>query len=115
MNRCLICVFISVLLISGCAGRLYRVEGDQVTFYLDLPAAKQVEFAYSLDEFRLHKVQKNQAGTWEISIPADIEFRYFFGSMGRCTFPNVISGKPMISGPKTAFSCLPPNGQFQGT
>ena len=78
MNRCLIFVFISVLLISGCAARLYRVAGDQVTFCLDLPAAQQVDFAYSLDEFRLHEVQKKQAGRWEIAVPADIEFSYFF-------------------------------------
>ena len=78
MKRCLIFVFSALFLISGCTGRFYRVEDDQVTFYLDLPAARQVDFAYSLDEFRLHKVHKKKSGTWEISVPADIEFRYFF-------------------------------------
>ena len=78
MKRWLIPVYAILLLISGCTGRLYRVEDDRVTFYLDLPAAQQVDFAYSLDEFRLHKVKKKQGGTWEIAVPADIEFRYFF-------------------------------------
>jgi hypothetical protein len=78
MTRWLIPVFAVLLLISACAGRFYRVEDDQVTFDLDLPDAQQVSFAYSLDEFRLHKVNKKQAGTWEIAVPADIEFRYFF-------------------------------------
>ena len=78
MIRCLIFVFSAFLMISGCSGRFYRVEDHQVTFYIDLPAAQQVEFAYSLDEFRLHSVQKKRVGTWEISVPADIEFRYFF-------------------------------------
>jgi hypothetical protein len=78
MKKCLIPVVAALLLISGCAGRFYRVEGHKVTFYLDLPAAQQVYFAYSLDEFRLHKVQKKEAGKWEIVVPVDIEFRYFF-------------------------------------
>jgi 1,4-alpha-glucan branching enzyme len=78
MKRCLIAVFTALLLTSGCVSHFYRVEDDQVTFYIDLPAAQQVEFAYSLDEFRLHSVQKKWAGTWEITVPADIEFRYFF-------------------------------------
>jgi 1,4-alpha-glucan branching enzyme len=87
MSRCLIFVMCAFLLISGCTGQFYRVKDRQVTFYLELPAAKQVYFAYSLDEFRLHKVQKNQAGTWEISIPADIEFRYFFMVDGAVHLP----------------------------
>jgi hypothetical protein len=78
MNRCLICVFAAGLLVYGCAGRFYRVEGDQVTFYLNLPAAQQVDFACSLDEFKLHEVKHKQGGTWEIAVPAGIEFRYFF-------------------------------------
>jgi hypothetical protein len=78
MKRWLIPVCATLLLISGCAGRFYRVEDDQVTFYLDLPAAQQVDFAYSLDEFRLHKVKKKQGGKWEIAVQSDVEFRYFF-------------------------------------
>jgi len=78
MKKWLIPVCAILLLISGCAGRFYRVEDDRVTFYLDLPAARDVDFAYSLDEFRLHKVKRKQAGTWEIAVPAGIEFRYFF-------------------------------------
>ncbi|MGD9149180.1 MAG: hypothetical protein PVG40_02775 [Desulfobacterales bacterium] len=87
MSRCLICVFAVLMLISSCSGRFYRVKDHQVTFYLDLPAAQQVDFAYSLDEFRLHKVHKKQAGTWEISVPAEIEFRYFFMVDGAAFLP----------------------------
>jgi hypothetical protein len=78
MRRCLISVLAALLLISGCARGFYRVADDRVTFYLDLPAAQQVYFAYSLDEFRLHKVKKTRGGKWAIAVPADIEFRYFF-------------------------------------
>ncbi|MGD8271753.1 MAG: hypothetical protein PVH74_09320 [Desulfobacterales bacterium] len=87
MKICLIALFSALLLTFGCASQFYRVEDDQVTFYLDLPAAQQVEFAYSLDEFRLHSVPKKRAGTWEISVPADIEFRYFFMVDGALYLP----------------------------
>ena len=78
MRRCLISVFAALILMSGCARSFYRVADDRVTFYLDLPDAQQVYFAYSLDEYRLHEIKKKPAGTWTIAVPADIEFRYFF-------------------------------------
>jgi len=78
MKRCLFPFFAAVLMISSCVGRFYRVADDQVTFYLELPDAQQVDFACSLDEFRLHKIKKKQVGTWEVAVPADMEFRYFF-------------------------------------
>lgn len=87
MKRWLISVFAILLMISGCVGRFYRVEDDQVTFYLDLPDAQQVYFAYSLDEFRLRKLKKRQAGMWEITVPTDIEFRYFFMVDGAVHLP----------------------------
>lgn len=87
MSRCLIYVFCVYLLISACAGRFYRVEDHKVTFYLDLPAARQVDFAYSLDGFKLHSVEKRQDGTWGISVPADIEFGYFFMVDGAAFLP----------------------------
>ncbi len=87
MSRCLIFAICSFLLITGCAGRFYRVEDDKVTFHLDLPAARQVDFAYSLDGFRLHGVEQKQDGTWEISVPADIEFKYFFMVDGAVHLP----------------------------
>lgn len=78
MSRCLIFVLCAFVLISACASRFYRVEDHKVTFHLDLPAARQVDFAYSLDGFSLHALKKKQDGIWEISVPAGIEFRYFF-------------------------------------
>jgi hypothetical protein len=87
MNRCLIFVFSAFLLISGCTGRFYRVEDHKVIFNLDLPAARQIDFAYSLDGFRLHSVEKKQDGTWEISVPADIGFSYFFMVDGAAFLP----------------------------
>ena len=87
MSRCLIIPICFCILISGCTGRSHRVEEHKVTFKLDLPAARQVDFAYSLDGFRLQSVQQKQDGTWEISVPADIEFKYFFMVDGAVHLP----------------------------
>jgi 1,4-alpha-glucan branching enzyme len=58
-----------------------------VIFHLDLPAARQVDFAYSLDGFSLHTLNKKQEGIWEISVPAEIEFQYFFRVDGAVYLP----------------------------
>jgi hypothetical protein len=88
MRRCLIFALAALMLISGCARGFYQVADDRVTFYLDLPAAQQVYFAYSLDEFRLHRAKKTQAGTWVVAVPAGIEFRYFFIVDGAVHLPD---------------------------
>ena len=49
-----------------------------MTFYIDLKDARRVEFAYSLDDYKLSMVKKKGSDTWEISVPADREFGYFF-------------------------------------
>jgi hypothetical protein len=69
---------IVVLWMVGCTGHSYRSGNDRVTFYLELPDARRVDFACSLDQYNLRKVKKQEGGVWEISVPADLEFRYFF-------------------------------------
>jgi 1,4-alpha-glucan branching enzyme len=64
--------------IAGFTGPFYRVQNEKVTFYLKLSDAQQVDFAYSHDEYRLHKLKKEKSGAWEITVPAHPEFRYFF-------------------------------------
>ena len=49
-----------------------------MTFYLELSDARRVDFAYSLDEYKLRTVKKKGSGIWEITMPADREFGYFF-------------------------------------
>jgi hypothetical protein len=78
MKKWFLLLYIMVFWIVGCAGHFYRIEKGKVTFYLELSAARRVEFAYSLDEYKLRMVKKKGTGTWEISVPADLEFGYFF-------------------------------------
>jgi hypothetical protein len=51
MKKWFLLLYIMVFWIVGCAGHFYRIEKGKVTFYLELSAARRVEFAYSLDEY----------------------------------------------------------------
>ncbi|MBW2741717.1 MAG: hypothetical protein JRE64_23385 [Deltaproteobacteria bacterium] len=46
--------------------------------YLTKPDARAVYLAFSLDWFELIKAKKNGDGTWEVTVPKDVEFRYFY-------------------------------------
>ena len=67
-----------LILLTGCADHYYRVEGDIVHFSLELPDAENVLFLSSLDGYEIHNVKKIREETWEIDVPADAEFKYFF-------------------------------------
>jgi len=56
----------------------YTVEEDAVHIYLTKPDARAVYFASSLDTFEPIKAKKNGEETWEVTVPKDIEFRYFY-------------------------------------
>ena len=63
----------------GCASRhYYTVEQDAVRICLSKPDAKAVYFVSSLDAFKPIKAEKNGDETWEVTVPKDVEFRYFY-------------------------------------
>jgi hypothetical protein len=64
--------------ISGCATHYYSIKEDALYLYLLKPEARNVSFACSLDAFRLHGAQKIDGKTWEVRLPADREFKYFY-------------------------------------
>ena len=78
MKKCLLYLLVLIFWIVGCAGHFYRVAEGKVTFRLELDDARRVDFACSRDEYKISKVEKQRNGKWEISIPADFEFKYFF-------------------------------------
>ena len=77
-----------LLLASGCASHYYRLKADSVTLYLRAPGARVVTLATSLDEFALHRAQKIDADTWEVSMPATREFSYFYTVDGKVYLPD---------------------------
>ena len=64
--------------LSGCASHYYEVKGDTLHIHLKKPYAKVVYFASSLDGYELHRARRIDDKTWEVTVPADAEFRYFY-------------------------------------
>lgn len=67
-----------VLVASGCTSHSHRLKSDTLYLYLKRPHAKVVSFACSLDGYELHKAEKIGRTTWQIAVPAGVEFRYFY-------------------------------------
>jgi len=79
MKKYILLVIAILFLLTGCASRhYYTVEEDAVHIYLTRPDAMAVYFASSLDRFEPIKAKKNADETWEVTVPKDVEFRYFY-------------------------------------
>ena len=72
----------------GCATHHHTVEQDEVTMYLSVGNARSVKFAYSLDQFRLRKTDRVDAGTWKIRVTANHCFTYFYVIDGDVYIPD---------------------------
>ena len=76
--------FLAALFVTpffGCSPHHRIIPGqDQtsMTLLLALPDAGHVSFAFSADNYRVHPTRKNQDGAWEISLPMQSEFKYFY-------------------------------------
>ncbi len=66
------------LLLSSCATFRYNVNGDQVTLYLKKPHAKGVVLFSSLNGFVEGFELERQEKVWQLTLPADRPFRYFY-------------------------------------
>jgi len=74
------CIFVAALLIllAGCAHHSLRSGDDGIHLFLRHPDATHVHAASSLDGYTLHEATRTGRGTWEIVLPAEKEFTYFF-------------------------------------
>jgi len=87
MKLSLIVVFASLIGMHGCSSHHYKVSEGFVSFYLKNKEAKTVEFLYSIDDFRGHPAYKIKEGTWEIRVPVEKEFSYFYLVDGKMFVP----------------------------
>lgn len=86
MNR-LIATGIVVGCLQGCALQHRTiVQADTVTLLLNVPQAKQVQFASSVNHYTAQDATKNPEGHWVVTNLANQEFQYFY----------LIDGKPFI-------------------
>ena len=76
-------------LLAGCASIPFTRDGSQsVILYLKKPDARKVQFASSLDNFQLHDTRRTASGRWEIRMPGNREFSYFYIVDGRNYVPD---------------------------
>lgn len=88
MIRLLLPLLSAIFFLAGCAGHFYREEADRVHLFLKENRAAEVRFASSLDGFELHRLEKRDSGTWQITLPKTDEFRYFYLVDGRVHLPD---------------------------
>jgi len=80
-------VLAALFLLSGCAAHFYRVEGETVHFYLRNSDTTTVLFASSLDGYKFHEAKRVKKGLWQVTAPAEREFRYFYVINGEVFLP----------------------------
>ena len=86
MRRLLLAVFLGSI-ISGCGTHAYRVDENELILILSAPQAKRVTLACSLDGF-IPRSARNVSGCWEVSLPADKTFTYFYWVDGHVVVPD---------------------------
>ena len=85
----LLAIMLLPLLVSACAGKHYtKLQGDEVVFYFKDKKAQEVLFASSQDNYKLHAARENKNHLWEIAVPAEQGFAYFYIVDGVITLPD---------------------------
>jgi hypothetical protein len=75
------------LALSSCSTHFYKVTGNDVTLYLEKPQAKDVVLFYSLNGY-LGQELRQQDGLWQLTLPANISFKYFYRVDGEIFLPS---------------------------
>ncbi len=75
--------------LNACAAHSPRETGTEpLTFSLYRPLARNVQFLSSLDGYQSHEAHRGLWGVWEIHIPADRHFSYFYEVDGSPIIPD---------------------------
>lgn len=78
-------ILILCLVLSSCSSHFYKINGNEVTLYLDKPA-ENVEFFCSLNDYASQKLTQRK-GSWQVTVPAEKPFRYFYKVDGENFLP----------------------------
>ncbi|GAB6192789.1 early set domain-containing protein [Desulfocastanea catecholica] len=73
------------LVLPSCSSHFYKMNGREVTLYLDTPA-ESVEFFCSLNSYAGQALTQRK-GVWQVTVPADKPFRYFYKVDGENFLP----------------------------
>lgn len=74
------------LAFSSCSNHFYKVNGERLTLSLEKPEAQSVLFFSSLSGYEGKKLLQ-QKGVWELTLPANRPFRYFYRVDGEIFLP----------------------------
>lgn len=77
-TRRVMLLILAVVLLVGCASHRYTVREEIVTFSSRIPRAERVAICTSLDGFRPHSAVRTSLGEWEVALPSDTAFAYFY-------------------------------------
>ena len=86
MIRVMLTIFSILFVTCGCAIHYYKSEKDDLYFYLKKPEANSVYFLCSTDGYKSHQAKQVDSKTWEVKVPLQKEFRYFY----------IVDGEPFI-------------------
>ena len=67
-----------IALTAGCAVHEYKVIDQELHIYIKDKDAEKVHILCSLDEYTPRQAIVDDSGTWEVVLPSDMEFKYFF-------------------------------------
>jgi hypothetical protein len=88
MKFTLLPLLLLAFLVSACAAKHYsKLNDDTVTFYYKDHEAQEVLFASSRDNYKLLAARKTKNNLWEVSVPAEKGFAYFYVVDGIITLP----------------------------
>ncbi len=79
-------VVVGVLALGACSTHFYGFDEDKVTLYLRNSQTESMVFACSLDGYESRQLKQHN-GLWEISLPSDSSFRYFYIVDGEIFLP----------------------------
>ncbi|MBU0947044.1 MAG: glycogen-binding domain-containing protein [Proteobacteria bacterium] len=84
-------VFLVLLILCsmGCGKKYFvQVNDDSLSFFYPDTKAKDVSFAFSADHFRPHPATKGPENVWQVTVPLNNEFSYFYIVDGEVTLPD---------------------------
>ena len=85
----LIPIILLAIIVSGCAKRHYsKMLGNEVVLYYKDKEAQEILFATSRDNYKLHAARENKNHLWEVSVPAERSFAYFYIVDGVIVLPD---------------------------
>lgn len=86
--KCLLPLLLSLMANAAGADHLVVRNGKHVRMLLLAPDASSVQFASSLDGFEKHNAVTKDGKTWEIRLPSQKPFHYFYLVDGKLWIPD---------------------------